>query len=165
MRIILAVCVLAATFVVPALAQETQKKGSDADEAFMTGIRKIGVMTGQAYACSKEAEQPQIGQGAIDLATQVALHFGLQAAFVYSGSFGYGIGHEFDHAICPQAIADFKALQAKYLGRSNCTPDPHCWLRLPWCSQSTLWRRRSRHSCPGPSREPSTPLASLTNPG
>ena len=83
----------------------------------MTGIRKIGVMTGQAYACSKEAEQPQIGQGAIDLATQVALHFGLQAAFVYSGSFGYGIGHEFDHAICPQAIADFKALQAKYLGR------------------------------------------------
>ena len=108
---------LAATFVVPALAQETQKKGSDADEAFMTGIRKIGVMTGQAYACSKEAEQPQIGQGAIDLATQVALHFGLQAAFVYSGSFGYGIGHEFDHAICPQAIADFKALQAKYLGR------------------------------------------------
>jgi hypothetical protein len=117
MRIILAVCVLAATFVVPALAQETQKKGSDADEAFMTGIRKIGVMTGQAYACSKEAEQPQIGQGAIDLATQVALHFGLQAAFVYSGSFGYGIGHEFDHAICPQAIADFKALQAKYLGR------------------------------------------------
>jgi hypothetical protein len=117
MRIILAVCVLAAMSVVPVFAEDAPKKGSDADETFMIGIRKIGVMTGQAYACSKEAEQPQIGQGAIDLATQVALHFGLQAAFVYSGSFGYGMGHEFDHANCPQAIADFKALQAKYLGR------------------------------------------------
>ena len=58
-----------------------------------------------------------MGQGAIDLATQVSLHFGLQAAFVDSGSVGYGTGHDFDHAACPQAIADFTALQAKYLGR------------------------------------------------
>jgi len=116
MRTILTACVLAATFVVPAFAQEA-KKGTDADEAFMTGIRKLGVMSGQAYACSKEADQPPIGQGTIDLATQVSLHFGLQAAFVFSGSFGYGMGHEFDRKTCPQAIADFKALQAKYLGR------------------------------------------------
>jgi hypothetical protein len=116
MRTMLAACVLAATFIVPAFADEAPKKGSDADDAFMTGIRKLGVMSGEAYACSKEAEQPQIGKGVIDLATQVSLHFGLQAAFVYSGAFGYGMGHDFDHATCPQAIEDFKALQAKYLG-------------------------------------------------
>jgi ribonuclease E len=34
----------------------------------------------------------------------------------FSGSFGYGLGHEFDHKTCPQALEDFKALQAKYLG-------------------------------------------------
>ena len=117
MRKLMTACVLAATFVVPALAEEAPKKGSDADEAFMTGIRKLGVMSGEAYACSKEAEKPQVGQGAIDLATQVSLHFGLQAAFIYSGSFGYGMGHDFDHKACPQAIEDFRALQAKYLGR------------------------------------------------
>jgi hypothetical protein len=117
MRTMLAACVLVATFGVPAFAEEAPKKGSDADEAFMTGIRKLGVMSGEAYACSKEEEKPQIGKGAIDLATQVALHFGLQEAFIYSGSFGYGTGHDFDHATCPQAIEDFKALQAKYLGR------------------------------------------------
>ncbi len=117
MRTILAACILAATFVVPAFADEAPKKGSDADDAFMTGIRKLGVMSGEAYACSKEEEKPQIGKGAIDLATQISLHFGLQAAFIYSGSFGYGTGHDFDHASCPQAITDFKALQAKYLGR------------------------------------------------
>ena len=117
MRTMLAACILAATFVVPAFAEDAPKKGSDADDAFMTGIRKLGVMSGEAFACSSEADQPQIGKGAIDLATQVSLHFGLQAAFIYSGSFGYGTGHDFDHKICPQAIADFKALQAKYLGR------------------------------------------------
>jgi hypothetical protein len=83
----------------------------------MTGIRKLGVMSGEAYACSREEDKPQIGKGAVDLATQVSLHFGLQAAFIYSGSFGYGIAHDFDHATCPQAIEDFKALPAKYLGR------------------------------------------------
>jgi len=117
MKTTLAVCILAIAFVVPAFAQDGAKKGSDADEAFMTGIRKLGVMSGEAFACSSEVDKPRVGQGAIDLATQVSLHFGLQAAFVYSGSFGYGTGHDFDHAACPQAIADFKALQAKYLGR------------------------------------------------
>ena len=76
----------------------------------------LGVMAGQAHACSKEGDQPKVGQSAIDLATQVSLHFGLQAAFVFSGSFGYGMGHEFDRKTCPQALEDFKALQAKYLG-------------------------------------------------
>ena len=121
MRTNLTACLLTAIFIVPALAENAPKKGSDADEAFMTGIRKIGVMTGQAFACSfacsSEADQPKVGQAAIDLATQVSLHFGLQAAFVYSGAFGYGMGHDFDHKTCPQALEDFRDLQAKYLAR------------------------------------------------
>ena len=115
MRTFLGACLLATTLVMPGFAQDAPKKGSDADEAFMTGIRKIGVMTGQAFACSSETDQPKVGQAAIDLATQVGLHFGMQAAFIYSGSFGYGIGHDFDHKTCPQALEDFKALQDKYL--------------------------------------------------
>jgi hypothetical protein len=117
MRTIFVACLLATVLVVPAVAQDAQKKGSDADEAFMTGIRKIGVMTGQAFACSAAADQPKVGEAVMDLATQVSLHFGLQAAFVFSGSFGYGMGHDFDHKTCPQALEDFKALQTKYLGR------------------------------------------------
>jgi hypothetical protein len=117
MRIMLAACLLAATFAVPAFADDPPKKGALADEAFMTGIRKLGVMSGQAFACSTEADKPQVGQAAIDLATQVSLNFGLQVAFIYSSSFGYGTGHDFDRKTCPQAIADFKGLQAKYLVR------------------------------------------------
>jgi hypothetical protein len=117
MRTLLSACLLAAAFVTPGFSQDAPKKGSDADDAFMTGIRKIGVMSGQAWACSAQADQPKIVQSVMDLATQVSLHFGLQAAFVYSGSFGYGMGKDFDHKNCPQAIEDFNALQAKYLGR------------------------------------------------
>ena len=115
MRKFLSACLFTTALALPARADEAPKKGSDADEAFMTGIRKVGVMSGEAFACSSAADQPNIGEAVIDLATQVSLHFGLQAAFVYSGSFGYGMGHEFDHKACPQALADFKALQAKYL--------------------------------------------------
>jgi hypothetical protein len=87
MRSTLWASLLATTFIIPAFAQQNApKKGSDADEAFMTGIRKIGVMSGQAFACSSETDQPKVGQATIDLATQVSLHFGLQAAFIYSGS-------------------------------------------------------------------------------
>ena len=117
MRTMLGACLLAVAFIVPASAQDASKKGSDADEAFMTGIRKIGVMTGQAFACTATTDQPKVGEAVMDLATQVGLHFGLRAAFVLSGSFGYGMGHDFDHNTCQQALDDFKALQAKYLGR------------------------------------------------
>jgi hypothetical protein len=115
MRTLLGACLLAATFAVPALAADAPKKGSAADEEFMTGLRKIGVMTGEAFTCSSKEEQPKVGQAVMDLATQVSMHFGLQAAFVFSGSFGYGIAHDFDHKACPQALDDFKALKAKYL--------------------------------------------------
>jgi hypothetical protein len=80
------------------------------------GIRKFGVMSGEAFDCSSATGQPKVGEAVIDLATQASLHFGLQTAFVYSGLFGYGIGHDFDHKTCPQALEDFKDLQAKYLG-------------------------------------------------
>jgi hypothetical protein len=120
MRTIVAAFALAAIVATPilaspVLADDAPKKGSDADDAFVTGIRKLGVMSGEAFACSSPADQPQVGQAALDLANEVALHFGLTVAFIYSGAFGYGTGHDFDHATCAQAIADFKALQAKYL--------------------------------------------------
>ena len=55
----------------------------------------------------------------MSLATQVSLHFGLQAAFVYSGSFGYGMGHDFDHKTCPQALEDFEKTSKPSIWRSD----------------------------------------------
>ena len=55
MRTTLAAYALAVTFVVPALADDAPKKGSDADEAFMVGLRKLGVMAGQAMPAPGKA--------------------------------------------------------------------------------------------------------------
>ena len=142
MRNILWASVLVATFVVPAFGDEAPKKGSDADEAFMAGIRKLGVMSGEAYACSKEEEKPQVGKGVIDLATQVSLHFGLQAAFIYSGSFGYGMGHDFDHTACPQAIGGLQGAASQISGTLRCTQNHRCCWRQLWRSPASPLPRR-----------------------
>jgi hypothetical protein len=108
---------LLAGLAVPAFAADEPKKGSDADEEFMLGIRKTGVMVGEAFVCTGDAAGTGVGQDALQLANQIAIHFGLQAAFIFSGSFGYGTGHTFDKSTCPTTLANFKTLQQKYLGK------------------------------------------------
>jgi hypothetical protein len=114
-RVWLTAVALAMSICLPALAADEPKKGTDADDEFMLGLRKVGVMAGEAYTCSPEADRPGIGADALELANQVALHFGLKPAFVFSGAFGYGSGHEFDKATCPGTLENFKAIRAKYL--------------------------------------------------
>ena len=89
----------------------------DADPAFLTGLRRVGVMAGQMVECSPQTDrQANIAQ-AMDLADQIAVHFGLRAAFNYVGALGYGSGHPFDKADCPKAIDGWKQIQAKYLNK------------------------------------------------
>jgi hypothetical protein len=89
----------------------------DADQEFLTGLRRIGVMAGQVVECSATADrQAQIAQ-AMELANQIAIHFGLRAAFSFVGALGYGSGHPFDKAGCTQAIDGWKQIQAKYLNK------------------------------------------------
>ena len=75
----------------------------DADETFLTGLRRVGVMAGQVVECSTDADrQAKIGQ-AMELGNKIAIHFGLKAAFNYVGAVGYGSGHPFDKADCIRA--------------------------------------------------------------
>ena len=50
----------------------------------------------------------------MDLATQIAIHFGLKAAFDNVGAVGYGSGHPFDKTGCAPSIAGWKDVLAKY---------------------------------------------------
>ena len=89
----------------------------DADETFLTGLRRVGVMAGQMVECSADAEkQAKIGQ-AMELANKIAIHFGLRAAFNYVGAVGYGSGHPFDKAECSRSADGWKEIQAKYLSK------------------------------------------------
>jgi hypothetical protein len=101
----------------PAPQSTKMKTAPDADQDFLIGLRRIGVMAGQVVECSAAADkQAQISQ-AMDLANQIAIHFGLRAAFNFVGALGYGSGHPFDKAGCSRAIDGWKQIQAKYLNK------------------------------------------------
>jgi hypothetical protein len=100
----------------PAFADNVPKP-ADTDETFVTGLRRIGVMAGQVVECTADAEKPAKIDEAMELANQIAIHFGLRAAFNYAGAVGYGSGHAFDKANCTQSIDGWKAIQAKYLNK------------------------------------------------
>ncbi len=90
---------------------------ASADDTFLTGLRRVGVMAGQVVECSADSDrQTKIGQ-AMELANKIAINFGLKAAFNYVGAVGYGSGHPFDKAGCNQSIDGWKQIQDKYLSK------------------------------------------------
>jgi hypothetical protein len=109
------------TLTVPAVAQDAPKavaqeapKAPDINQEFLVGLRRVGVMAGQAVECSGDAEKQAKIAEAMDLANQIAIYFDLKAAFNYVGAVRYGCGHAFDKASCAQSIAGRKDVLAKY---------------------------------------------------
>jgi len=96
-----------------ALAQNAPKSPA-ADEEFLVGLRRVGVMAGQVIQCSADADKKAKIDEAMDLANQIVIYFGLKAAFNFVGAVGYGSGREFDKAGCAQSIAGWKDVLAKY---------------------------------------------------
>ncbi len=82
---------------------------------FLDGLRRVGVMAGQVVECSADANRQEQISRAMDLANLIAIHFGLKAAFTFTGALGYGSGRPFDKAGCGQAMEGWKQIQAKYL--------------------------------------------------
>lgn len=100
-----------------AKAIDNVPKPAASDQTFIIGLRRIGVMAGQVVECSADADKPAKIDEAMELANQIAIHFGLKAAFNYAGAVGYGSGHAFDKAACVQSINGWKEIQAKYLNK------------------------------------------------
>jgi hypothetical protein len=96
---------------------QNAKTPPDPAEAFLTGLRRVGVVVGQVFVCSTDKDRPaQIAQ-AMQLANYIAIDFGLKSAFDFVGAVGYGSGHPFDKAGCGQAMDEWKQIQAKYLNK------------------------------------------------
>ncbi|HEX4259564.1 MAG TPA: hypothetical protein VHY76_00535 [Acetobacteraceae bacterium] len=77
----------------------------------------MGVVAGRAAACEPQGSRSAVIEGAANLGRELAFQFGLNAAFHFIGSVGYGSGHAFDRATCPKVEQDWKALQQKYTGQ------------------------------------------------
>jgi hypothetical protein len=97
-------------------AQDVPTPPAD-NPTFLDGLRRVGVMAGQVVECSADADKQNEISRAMELANLIAIHFGLKAAFTFTGALGYGSGHPFDKAGCGQAIDGWKQIQAKYLNK------------------------------------------------
>jgi hypothetical protein len=97
-------------------AQDVPTPPAD-NPTFLDGLRRVGVMAGQVVECSADADKQDQISRAMELANLIAIHFGLKAAFTFTGALGYGSGRPFDKADCSQAIDGWKQIQAKYLNK------------------------------------------------
>jgi hypothetical protein len=98
-------------------AQAQQNAPADSDQAFMTGLRRIGVMGGEVVQCSATDQRDTVISQAMRLSNAIAMHYGLAAAFNFSGAVGYGSGKPFDKSGCSAAESGWNDITAKYLAQ------------------------------------------------
>jgi hypothetical protein len=101
----------------PASAPPGSAASPGGDSTFLLGLRRIGVVAGHAVACAADNDKQAVIERATDLASELAMQFGLNAAFQFVGAVGYGTGRPFDMATCKDANAEWTQIQQKYFER------------------------------------------------
>ena len=84
------------------------------DQTFLLGLRRIGGVVGHVVVCAPEKDKQAAIEKATDLGAELAMQFGLNAAFQFVGAVGYGTGSPFDMAMCNDANAEWNRIQQKY---------------------------------------------------
>jgi hypothetical protein len=99
----------------PAAAPPAPASSPGGDQTFLLGLRRIGVVAGHAVTCAADKDKQAVIEKATDLGGELAMQFGLNAAFQFVGAVGYGTGRPFDMATCKDANAEWNRIQQKYL--------------------------------------------------
>jgi hypothetical protein len=71
-------------------------------------------VAGHVVVCASDNDKQAVIERATDLAGEIAMQFGLNAAFQFVGALGYGTGRPFDMATCKDANAEWNRIQQKY---------------------------------------------------
>ena len=98
----------------PTTAPPASAASPGGDQTFLLGLRRIGVVAGHAVACAADKDKQAVIERATDLGGELAMQFGLNAAFQFVGAVGYGTGRPFDLATCKTANAEWDRIQKKY---------------------------------------------------
>lgn len=78
---------------------------TDAEEEKMdAAFRKLGYVTGQAFACHTKEQQGKLEQTALNVGTNILRLFGSDRAFFYAAAFGAGAAETVDAAKCPAIL-------------------------------------------------------------
>lgn len=90
-------------------------EASSFNPAFLDGIRNYGFTVGYAYQCQDKQQRTIMGDQVLRLANLLVRYYGTEAAFMFTGAFGYGTGHPVDKAKCADYIAQWRESVKRYL--------------------------------------------------
>lgn len=94
----------------------------DAEEALDESLKGFGYLSGLARGCSVPADRGKLEREALDLAAIIARLFGIDRAFLYSSSFGYGTSMQIAANECAEVLRQYDARVAKFRAQRGVTP-------------------------------------------
>jgi hypothetical protein len=105
-----------------AIAQDTTPAAAttgDSEEELDEAFKRFGYLAGLAQVCVAEEQKPALEREVLDLNNSLARLFGVDRAFLFSVSFGYGTSVEVATENCAEVLSTYKARVVKHRAASG----------------------------------------------
>ena len=86
----------------------------DEEEQLDEGLKRFGYLAGVARGCVVEEQRPALEREALDLNATIARLLGVDRAFLFASSFGYGTTVVVEAKDCPEVLNTYDARVATY---------------------------------------------------
>jgi hypothetical protein len=95
-------------------ATEPEAAVMDEEEQLDDGLKRFGYLAGLARGCMVEAQRPALEREALDLNASIARLLGIDRAFLFASSFGYGTTVVVEVKDCPEVLKAYDARVETY---------------------------------------------------
>jgi hypothetical protein len=98
-----------------AVAQETKAETAiDSEEALDEALKRFGYLAGQALTCVTDAQKPELEREVLNVNNSIARLLGVDRAFLFSSSFGYGTSVKVPTEECAELLKTYASRVAKH---------------------------------------------------
>ena len=98
-----------------AIAQEAQEPDAMDEEAQLDeALKRFGYLSGLAQVCVSEEQKPALEKEVLEIHGSIARLLGVDRAFLYSSSFGYGTSVEVETDDCAEVLKTYAERTKKY---------------------------------------------------
>lgn len=95
-------------------AAEPEVTVMDEEEQLDDGLKRFGYLAGVARGCVVEEQRPALEREALDLNATIARLLGVDRAFLFASSFGYGTTVVVETKDCPEVLRTYEARVESY---------------------------------------------------
>jgi hypothetical protein len=98
-----------------AIAQEAEEADAMDEEAELDeALKRFGYLSGLAQVCVSEEQKPELEKEVLEIHGSIARLLGVDRAFLYSTSFGYGTSVEVELDDCAEVLKTYAERTKKY---------------------------------------------------